>query len=180
MSNDRITVWRLIAHHAAPADAARWFSQSNVIAIGWGKIGSIEGGRFRSAGAVSEAIRDAYPDLKNSGSGGVCLHDFCFRMERGDLVIVSADGQRTLVMEVEGSYEFKPKPEPAPIGDYQHQRKALPLEIDPDELWNEVGAGPRDGHNIRWTLIECRRTVSAVRKERLLHTGGLRHVDAGR
>jgi hypothetical protein len=34
MANDRIMVWRLIAHHAAPKDTARWFSQSNAIAIG--------------------------------------------------------------------------------------------------------------------------------------------------
>jgi hypothetical protein len=117
---------------------------------------------------VSGAIRNAYPNLKNSGSGGVCLYNFCFRIERGDLVIVSDDRRRSLVMEVEGGYEFKPTPESAPIGDYQHQRRAVPIEIDPDKLWIEAGAAPRDGQNIRWPLIECQRSINAATKERLV------------
>lgn len=173
MADDRITVWRLIAHHAVPDDALRWSAQTNRIAMGWGGIGSIEAGRYASARDISDAIRDADPDLPNRGSGGVCLYDFCFRMEIGDLVIVSGNGRRSLVMEVEGDYEFKPDPEPEPIG-YQHQRKATSLPIDPDELWRQSGGGPRDGHNSRWTLIECSNPIDRTTKEKLTHAASRR------
>jgi hypothetical protein len=169
MPDDLVTVWRLIAHHAAPDDLVRWSSQSNRIAIGWGLVGRIEAGRYPSARDISDAIRSTYPDLRNSGSGGVCLYDFCFRMEVGDLVIVSGDGRRSLVMEVEGEYEFKAGAQPEPIGDYQHQRRATSLPIDPDQLWRQSGSGPRDGHNIRCTLIECRKPIDRAAKEKMMH-----------
>ena len=171
MSDNRIPVWRLIAHHAVPEDSARWFEQTRRIAVGWGLIGDLRAARYGSAAEISDAIRDVYPTLKNSGSGGVCLYDFCFRMGLGDLVIVNANGRRVLVMEVQGDYCFKPKLEPPPIVHYQHQRKATRLPIDPDELWREAGRGPRDGHNIRWTLIKCRLPIDVATKERLLAVG---------
>ena len=61
MSDEGITVWRLVAHHEAPNEASRWFAQSHLIAIGWGRVGSIVSGGYRAAQDVSEAIRKAYP-----------------------------------------------------------------------------------------------------------------------
>jgi hypothetical protein len=170
MADDQITVWRLMAHHEAPDDALRWFSHSNLIAIGWGKVGSIETGRYQSARDVSDALRETYQFLNNIGSGGPCLFAFCHRMSRGDLVIVSGEGHRSLVMEVGGDYEYKSEPEPAPIGDYQHQRKATMIAMDPDDLWIEAGADAREGHSIRWALVECAKPINQATKERLLHS----------
>jgi hypothetical protein len=168
MADNTVAVWRLIAHHAAPAEALRWSANSNLIAVGWGGIGSVGEGGYASAQNISSAIRETYPDLHNSGSGGVCLYNFCFHVKVGDLVIISGNGRRSLVMEVEGDYQFKPHPEAQPIGDYQHQRKATSLPIDPDALWRQAGGGPRDGHNIRWTLIECRRPIENATKKKLI------------
>jgi hypothetical protein len=101
-------------------------------------------------------------------------------MESGDLVIVSTNAGRSLVMEVQGDYEFKQTAEPDPIGDYQHQRRAVPIAIDPDALWQEAGAALRAGQNIRWTLIECERPIDADTKSRMVNAGGLRHNPAAR
>jgi hypothetical protein len=167
MAEAQITVWRLIAHHNAADDALRWFLRSNVIAIGWGNIGSVETGRFRAPANISEALRETYPDLKNAGSGGPCLLNFCHQMGRGDLVIVSDGHRRKTVMEITGDYEYKSELEPAPIGDYQHQRNATMIAIDPNELWLEAGSGAIRGQSIRWTLIECARPINGATKQRL-------------
>ncbi len=168
MLHDRITVWRLTAHHAAPAEALRWFLQSNIIAIGWGEVGSIETGRFRSAKDISDAIRVTYPGSTNAGNGGPSLYDFCFTMTRGDLVIVSAARRRRCVMEVVGDYTHRPAPEPKPIGEYQNQRRATSVAIDPDALWHEVDGGPRKGQSIYRPLIRCRKDIDVARKNALM------------
>jgi hypothetical protein len=86
------------------------------------------------------------------------LWDFWQEVERGDLVILSANSRRGAVMQVIGDYEFLPRGN-ALVNDYQHQREAEELAVDPDEIWERAGAGPAEGHSIRWTLIRCLHNV---------------------
>src|SRR5579871_4956464 len=133
-----MNIWRLIAHHNDKDDAVKWVRNRGRLAIGWGKIGTIR--NFHSADDITVAIKAHYPALRNAGSGGVCLFDFCYRMQQGDFVILSTGSKRVLVMEVEGDYEFRPLSQPHPTGDYQNQRTAKIVPIDPDELWRRAGA----------------------------------------
>jgi hypothetical protein len=167
MSDDKITVWRLITHHTDPEHTLRWVRRTGRLAIGWGRIGHIGKQGYLSPRDISEAISEFYPGIGNAGSGGACLYNFYFSMRPGDLVILSIGGSRSLVMEVEGGYEFKNTPEEPPIGDYQHQRKASILPIDPDALWHCAGSGPIDGQSIRWALVQCRKPIDAATKAKL-------------
>jgi hypothetical protein len=174
MSDGHTTVWRIIAHHVAPDVAAKWAAEMGLLAIGCGDIGDLRAGRFPNARSIAREIRKTYPYLNNSGSGGACLYDFLHRMEIGDLVIISAGGRRQFVMEVEGDYEFSKGRVHKPIGDYQHQRRASSLKMNPDELWREAGGRPATGHNIRWTLIECAKPIDGDQKSKLLSSAARR------
>ena len=165
-----MNVWRLITHHTHQEYTLRWAEKMGRLAIGWGLVGDIGKNGYTSARDISLAIKEHYPYLNNGGQGGACLHSFYSDVQPGDLVILSTGGKRSLVMEVEGGYEFKDEPEPSPIGDYQHQRKAVVLPIDANKLWRAAGSSPADGHSIRWTFIKCQKPVSAEIKSELAET----------
>ena len=160
-----------MTHHADPEHTLQWAAKTGRVAIGWGLIGDLSTQTYNSPRDISDAINKFYPHAGNAGSGGVCLYDFCSRMQSGDLVILSTKQGRKSVMEVEGAYEFKPTPEEPPIGDYQHQRKASILPIDPNLLWRCAGSAPKIGHSIRWTLIECLKPIDAATKASLVGRG---------
>jgi hypothetical protein len=168
MTVGTIRVWRLISHHAARDEACRWFSESGLIAIGWGKIGDLSQGTLTSSTEIFDAIRHTYPDLQNAGSGGPCLTKFRDHVSPGDLVIISDGGRRRSVMEVSGQYRHERQLLPAPIGDYQHQRDATVVAIDADSLWAEAGGSAKAGQNIRWTLVECAKPINQAIKEQLI------------
>ena len=155
-------------HHTDPQHTLSWTRKTGRLAIGWGRIGGIRAQGYTSPRDISLAVNEFYPGIGNAGSGGVCLHNFYFRMRPGDLVILSTGGRRALVMKVEGNYEYKLTPEEPPIGDYQHQRMASILPIDPDVLWRCAGGAPTAGNSIRWTLIECLKQIDATTKAKLL------------
>ncbi len=155
-----MNVWRLITHHDNPEYALQWFKKKSRIAIGWGKIGNITHNKYSSTEDISLAIKMEYPDVSNSMIGGICLYDFCYNMQPGDLIILSTGSKRELVMEVEGEYEFNKYPEEKPLGDYQHQRKACILPLDSDELWKTAGSAIVEGQSIRWPLVQCKNPVS--------------------
>jgi hypothetical protein len=167
MAETPIAVWRLMAHHECPEEAARWMEQTGILAIGWGNIGDIRKKGLGSPPNISRAIRESYPHATNFGSGGVCLHHFFTGVEVGDLVIVGAPGRRLAVMEVTGDYEFDKIPTPKSIGDYRHQRSGVSLQINPDRLWREAGTGPIKGQSIRWALIECAHSINLRMKQQL-------------
>ena len=159
----QMNIWRLVTHHADPERALNWARQSGRVAIGWGAIGDLR--QYASSQDISRAISRHYPTLRNQGSGGVCLDNFCYAMRPGDLVILSAGGVRAATMVIKGGYEFMEKPEEAPIGDYQHQRQGQLIPIDPNRLWTLVG--PPE-HNIRWTLVRLQRRLTDEERDALV------------
>jgi len=165
-----INVWRLIVHHSDPENMLKWSKNSSRLAIGWGLIGDIKDNRYILPQDISTAINKNmyYQDLHNAGHGGASLYNFCYNVTIGDLVILSTGRKRSLVMEVEGGYEFNKTSEKPPIGDYYHQRKATVLPIDADKLWQVAGGEPIAGHNIRWTFIKCQKPIDEAMKAALL------------
>jgi hypothetical protein len=76
----------------------------------------------------------------------------------GDLVVLSADKPRVLVVEVEGDYEWTRE---SPFkGDYQHQRRVIVRrDLSPDNIWHKAG-GQASGQNPHGTLIRCARELA--------------------
>ena len=99
-----------------------------------------------------------YPGLDNSHLGGSSLWDFYSNVKVGDLVVLSADKPRVLVVEVRGDYEWTRK---SPFeGDYQHQRRVIVRrDLSPDDIWRKAG-GQASGQNPRGTLIRCERELN--------------------
>ena len=163
-----MNVWRLITHHTHQAHTLSWTEKTGCLAIGWGRIGDIGKNGYKSARAISIAIKEHYPDLNNAGQGGTPLFSFYSEVQPGDLVILSTARKRSLVMEIEGDYEFKDDPEPSPIGDYQHQRRGIVLSIDADKLWVAAGSAAATGYSSRWAFIKCQKPISAETKTELI------------
>ena len=163
-----MNIWRLIAHHYDAKDAIEQMINTNRLAIGWSKIGSLE--NFSSQDEVSQAIREHYPDLDNSHTGAPSLYNFFKKVTIGDLVIVNVDRKRHSVFEVIGEYEFTS--ERNSILGYSHQRKAILVGINAEELWQSSN-GIDDGENQRWTLARCsstKETANVVYREGARHS----------
>jgi len=63
------------------------------------------------------------------------------------------------VVEVEREYEWMDNL-PAPMEEYQHQRRVLVRrDLSPEDLWNKAG-GAALGQNVHQTLIRCERTLT--------------------
>lgn len=152
-----MNVWRLITHHENKEAALFWIRQNGRIAIGWGDIGDIRKRAYGSKDETADAVRRAYPQLRNSGSGGISLWDFYSGMVPGALVVLSASKARELVVEVQGDYEWR---EQSPLdGDYHHQRQVLiRRDLSPDEIWRKAG-GAAPGQNVHCTLIRSERSL---------------------
>ena len=95
--------------------------------------------------------------MDNSHLGGASLWDFYLQMQNEDLVILSANKPRVLVVEVEGDYEWT---EESPFeGDYQHQRRVvIRRDLSPEDIWEKAGGAARQ--NVHQTLIRCERTLT--------------------
>ena len=150
-------VWRLITHHADKDHALFWTKQNNRIAIGWGAIGDIRVNEYESSDRITAAIKVAYPGLDNSHLGGASLWDFYHEIQNGDLVVLSANKPRVLVVEIDGAYEWA---EDSPFeGDYQHQRQVIVRrDLSPEDIWRKAGGAARQ--NVHQTLIRCERTIN--------------------
>ena len=85
------------------------------------------------------------------------MWDFYAEMQKGDLVILSANKPRVLVVEVEGDYEWTDE---SPFeGDYQHQRGVvIGRDLSPEDIWKKAGGAARQ--NVHQTLIRCERTLT--------------------
>ena len=76
-------------------------------------------------------------------------------MQNGDLVILSANKPRVLVVEVEGDYEWTDE---SPFEkDYQH-RVVIRRDLSPEVIWKKAGGAARQ--NVHQTLIRCERTLT--------------------
>ena len=151
------TVWRLLVEE--PKVTLPWMSDCQRIAIGWGEIGDIRG--LGTQEAIADAIRernethpkhaDKWP--ANIQHGSHSLHDFCYALKPGDLVIVSDRSCRRSVWEVVGDYEYVQRP--GYPRNYQHQRLARPVKMDPDVLWRQAGGKLQEGQINYRTLGRC-------------------------
>ena len=153
-----MNVWRLITHHEDKDAALFWTRQNSRIASGWGAIGDIRDRGYGSVADITSAIRTEYPALDNSHLGGASLWDFYAQIQNGDLVILSANKPRVLVVEVGGDYEWT---EESPFeGDYQHQRRVIVRrDLSPEEIWTKAGGAARQ--NVHQTLIRYERALTA-------------------
>ena len=149
-----MAVWRLMTHHDDPAYALSWSRKEGRIALGWGRVGDIREG-YGSRREVAQAVKKFFADRNNSVEGGHCLWNFCHDVKEGDLVILNTPGRRELVVEVDGPYEWIPKEEALPLGNYQHQRKVhIRSDLNADQLWKQAGGRAADGWSIRWALVK--------------------------
>jgi predicted Mrr-cat superfamily restriction endonuclease len=153
-----MVVWRLMTHHERPEDMLRWAKTSQRLAIGWGRIGDLMAHHHTSPESIREAIREAYPGVRNASCGGQSLWEFWRAMKPDDRVILST-GRREAVMRVTGPYQFVPESQQPPAEGYQHQRQAELLELDADELWARAG-GMADGYNRYCPLVRCGREIA--------------------
>lgn len=156
-----MNIWRLMMHHTNPDKALDWTRQSKRIAIGWGEVGDIRMKGYTSpqeiSGVIGQLYREGKHPYNNAGQGGACLWNFYFAMQKDDLVILNTKHGPSLVVQVQGDYEWKSEEKAIP--NYLHQRIVTITDRNPREVWHRAGAGPILGHSIRWTLIQCERAL---------------------
>lgn len=149
-----MTIWRLIAHHEDRESAIAWTRANERIAIGLNRVGDAR--NYSSQEEIKAAIREHYPVPENSNNahlGAPSLWSLCHTMRTGDLVIIP----RTLVVQVEGPYEFAGDASP-PEEKYQNQRRVSLTRLDPETLWTAAGEAP--GQPIYQTLVRCARPLN--------------------
>lgn len=157
-ATNTMNVWRMFTHHIDPDKAIAWSRKNDRIAIGWGRVGDATD--YQSQSEIKAAIRDRYPIphfRNNAHLGAPSLWDFCHTMQHGDLVILSGRTPRTVVVEVNGDYEYVEGESPLE-GDYRNQRSVRFTDIDPNKLWFAAGQAP--GKTVYQTLIQCAHAVN--------------------
>ena len=152
-----MTIWRMIVHHTDKPAAIEWTRKNRRIAIGWGDIGDVAA--YGAKADIKNAIKTRYlpPHPNNGGSGSESLWSFCHDVQIGDLVILSGDKSRELVVEVTGDYEYV-EAKPPLFGEYNNQRKIEVTEYDGNTLWEAAG-GLEIGVSRYRTLVKCQRAV---------------------
>jgi hypothetical protein len=145
-------VWRLVAHHEHGDEALAQMLDEHVLAVGWSDVGDLNQLQPADASQISSQIPKAYPNLSNAQLGGPSLWNLYRVMKPGDLVIVTVLSSRKCVFEVIGGYRYA---DGDGVLGYRHMRPATATSLDPDELWQAVGADVADGQNVRWTLARC-------------------------
>ena len=78
------------------------------------------------------------------------------------MVILSANGKRRCVFQVIGPYSYERGSRQ--IVGYAHQRAAALTSVNPDKLWETLGAKVGDHQNVRWTLAACAETNTSRRE----------------
>jgi restriction system protein len=104
------TIWGI--HGGRSGDAGTLFLKSNVVAIGWAKLGDLSKlGSTRDA--FKQAVAKAWPEKKagavpnNAGQ----LFRFVYEIKPGDIVVFPSKWDRTIhVGRVEGPYRYDPGP----------------------------------------------------------------------
>ncbi len=147
----------MIVHHTDRAAAMRWTRANRRIAIGWGKSGDVR--QYDAKDHIKTVLPVLYPPPhpNNSKSGSESLWSFCHDMQIGDLIILSGDKGRELVVEITGDYEFVAGQSPL-YGEYNHQRAIEITQYDGDKLWRAAG-GLEEGVSRYRTLVRCQNAV---------------------
>ena len=155
-----MNIYRLIVHHTDKPAAIKWTRDNKRIAIGWGKVGDVAA--YGSKAEIKSAIKTHYTPMHrdNSSSGSESLWSFCHDVQIGDLVILSGDKSRELVVKVVGDYEFVPDFTEL-FGEYNNQRKIEITEYGGDKLW-ELAGGLEAGVSRYRTLVKCQDAVDSA------------------
>ena len=154
-----MNIYRLIVHHTDKPASMQWTRANRRIAIGWGKVGDVT--QYQTKAEIKSALAAHYPPpiRNNFTSGSQSLWSFCHDVQIGDLIILSGDQGRELVIEVAGDYEFVAGDSPL-YGEYNHQRKIEITQYDGDKLWRAAG-GLEAGVSPYQTLVRCQNSVEA-------------------
>jgi len=128
------SVWRLALPPENPEEALHLYTENQYIAVGWGQVGDLRQLDVQGPKDIEKALRGIpeYRGLPSLARGAQSLWDLWREIRPGDLVVLASHGSRVQVMEVLGDYEWVSHPE---LGDLQHRRRAIPVEMAPDELW---------------------------------------------
>jgi predicted Mrr-cat superfamily restriction endonuclease len=124
--------------------------------IGWCDVGDLA--QYQNQEEIEQVAEEE--DCNNLAAP--CLWKFYHEIQIGDLVILSTGdgGRRRAVMEVTGNYEYVEQENQIEPRVYAHQRKASPISINPDALWDEAeGMETGIGQTIYHTLIRCTKQV---------------------
>lgn len=160
-----MNVWRLIAHHEYPRQEADYYLREKMFAIGWSGTEDLRQHSFQNAKELTSLVAATHPfSVSSCVNGGRSLWHLHSGVQNGDLVIVSAHGQRVVTMRVTGDYYYNGDEEPAHYG---HRRRAEAVPIDANRLW-QVSGGMAAGENIRRTLIRCAHPISEVEFDALV------------
>ena len=130
---------------------------ARVADIGWGDIGDVAA--YESKSDIKSALAAHYPlPIRNNfKSGSESLWSFCHDVRIGDLIILSGDKSRELVVKVVGDYEFVAGDSPL-YGEYNHQRAIEIAQYDGEKLWRAAG-GLEAGVSVYRTLVRCQNAV---------------------
>ena len=152
-----MNIYRMIVHHTDRPAAMRWTRANRRVAIGWGKSGDVA--RYNGKAELKRALVACYPPpiRNNFKSGSESLWSFCHDVCIGDLIILSGNKTRELVVEITGDYEFVPGDSPL-FGEYNHQRAMEITQYDADKLWRAAG-GLEAGVSRYQALVRCQRSV---------------------
>lgn len=165
-----MNIWRLIAHHEKAGDAIELMKSQNRIAIGWSEIGDLSMAHPKDQSEITNLILQSDRSHKNAHLGGPSLWNLYKELQKGDFVILNANGKRRCVFEVAGPYLYESGDNQ--ILGYGHQRPAFLTSIDPNQLWSNSGSSVLLGQNVRWTLAACSEPETA---EELIYTEGSRY-----
>ncbi len=152
-----MNVYRLIVHHTDKPAAMQWTRDNRRIALGWGKVGDVAA--YESKAEIRSALKSSYPPpiRNNFASGSQSLWSFCHDLQIGDLVILSGDKARELVVEITGDYGFIAGESPL-FGEYNHQRPIEITDYDGDKLWRAAG-GLQTGVSRYQALVRCQNAI---------------------
>ena len=150
-----MNIWRLITHHQKPDAALAWYKKNNCVCIGWADVGNIQEEGYSSAAEIGEIIREVYPTLDNSATGGPSLWNFYRHVRIGDLILLRHDNVNHAVAQVTGNYDWKQDAEDGEentLDDYPHMRRVKFIPQNPQKLWDETELVY--GQNQHWTLAK--------------------------
>lgn len=154
-----MNIWKLIPHRDYPSEATAWIQREGIIAIGWGGIGDLAEHDFQNEAELTQIIKETYPGIKNSSNGGKSLWRLSHMMQKGDLVIISANKSRIVTMRVTGDYYYLWAGGGDTATSYEHRRRAEVTTIDPNQLWQAADKTAL-GEGKYSTLVRCTNSLS--------------------